>query len=197
MGATSGCYYYKSVEYDRSSTRQKKFRRKLESSLTPDKYVILHQRDSMWHLGHMGIDVLYQKDASPGYTMYGGLEDVDSLCAFYYNKYQAKHRRALRYTGGDEDYVISQEHVYVSENSVLGADSFSIPFSSISKIETYKQASGRTFWTWAPLNVCIGFLSVYQPSPKHKGTAHSSSSGKPRESIGRQPHQGIRPRAKL
>jgi predicted nuclease of restriction endonuclease-like RecB superfamily len=166
MGANSGCFYYKSVGYDRKTTRQKKFCKKLRSSLNDDKYVIVHQGNNTWHLSNMVIDLPDRKYYAPNFNvMYGSLEGVDSLCGFYDNKYREKKRRALRYFECDEDHVISQVHVYVGEDSLLSIDAVSIPVSSINRIELYNQARGRTFWTWSPLYFLIGMLSSHHSSP--------------------------------
>ena len=91
MAANSGCYYYKSVGHDRIATSQKKFCNELRSSLNTDKYVIVHHGNGMWHLNNMFITLPLKKRCSPNFNvLYGNLEDVDSISAFYYNKYREK-----------------------------------------------------------------------------------------------------------
>ena len=171
MGTNSGCYYYKSVVYAHDATRQKKFCRHLHSSLNTDKYVIVHQGNNTWHLSNMFINLPDRKNCTPNYTvLYGNLEEVDSVCAVYYNKYRERHQRAVRYFIEDEDYVISQVHVYLGENGFRLNDSISIPVSSIQRIEVYNQATGRTFWTWGSLNILTDILFSHGSTSKQEPT---------------------------
>jgi len=173
LGANSGCFYYKSVGHDRVATKPKKFCRKLRSSLNPDKYVIVHEGNNSWHLRNMVIDLPNRKRCAPDFNvLYGSLEDVDSLCAFYYDKYREKHRRAIRYLVADEDYVISQVHVYLANDSSFSTNSLSIPVSSINRIEVYNQATGRTSWSWAAVNILIDIIFSHHSSPKHAPDVH-------------------------
>ena len=157
--ANTGCYYYKSVGHDQPATRQKKFCKELKSAFNADKYVIVHQGNNSWHLTNMVIDLPDRRHCSPAFkVIYGSLENVDSLTAFYYNKYQDDDRRALRYLLHDEQYVISQVHVYIDESTHLPAESVSVPLSSIRRVEVYKRAVGRTSWSWAMVNICVDIL---------------------------------------
>ena len=117
-----------------------------------NKYLILHQRDSTWHLSNCEItgDILTGKlEALPYYRL-----DYLTTDPCKYNRYKYENRIN----------VLNQVHFYIQDSTLpefhTGND-IRIPLSSLQKAEVYQKAKGKTAvsWIW-PISPFILFGSL-------------------------------------
>ena len=141
----SGCYYYKATARPGFTAEQ------LNKLLKENRYMILHSRESAWHLGLLRVH-------GDGFTGY--LDKVDSARVKYlpvpkatWQSYPPKiptkggEVRVDRYKLRDKDIVIDQVHLFLADSLAPGVsvnNDISVPFSGILKTETYDRAKGMT-----------------------------------------------------
>lgn len=107
-----------------------------------NKYLIVHQRDSAWHLSSLGIT---------GNTLSGKLSVLPE------NRYKfltTKPNTGNRYKKSretDESYILEEVHLYISDSMAhehYYNGNIQVAFSALSNAEVYQKASGRTSVSW-------------------------------------------------
>jgi hypothetical protein len=104
-----------------------------------NKYLILHQRLSAWHLSEVSI-----KDN----LISGHLSELESN----HLKYQTvKTKKAYRYKKSTEFYILDEVHLYLQDSLLpkfQTGDNIKIDLSAIKRAEIYQRAKGRTTVSW-------------------------------------------------
>jgi hypothetical protein len=137
LGPFQGCRYYYKVQTVNKVTPQEI--RKYDSL---NKYLILHQGDSAWHLERLAIH-----DTS----VTGEIAVLPDYRYMFLNtnpKGGNRYRSTKKY---NEDYVLEEVHLYVTDKLVPNlhsGDNIILDCSAIRKAEVYKKASGRTTASW-------------------------------------------------
>ena len=120
-----------------------------------NKYLILHQGDSVWHLSKYEVrgNILSGKlEALPYYRLDYQTTDPDK-----FNQY--KHENQIN--------VLHQVHFYIQDSippKFHAGDDIYIALSSLNKAEVYQKAKGKTAvsWLWplSPLILLGAFITV-------------------------------------
>jgi hypothetical protein len=132
-----GCrYYYKVQTVNRVTPHDiKKF-----DSL--NKYLILHQGDSAWHLSEPGI---------ADNTLSGNLSVLPKNHLKYKTTKTHGGNRYIKRKAPYEGCVIGEVHLYLQDSvspKISPGDSIRIALSNIGRAEVYKKAKGRTTASW-------------------------------------------------
>jgi hypothetical protein len=121
-----------------------------------NKYFILHVNDSAWHLTELDIT---SHDFS-------GIITVLPDNRFKYKS--TKTNCGNRYKKNNESYVLEEVHIYLQDSLFTGikaGDKIKIAVSTISKVEVYKKAAGRTVVSWViPVivpTVIVGGVAIF------------------------------------
>jgi len=129
-----GCMYYYKVQ-NVSPVEQKE----VKTFASGNKYIILHQRDSAWHLS----EPLVSEN-----TLYARLSELPA------NRYKfetTRPRGGNRYVRDKESYVLEEVHLYVTDSLTAVKPypgSVQIPLPAIRYAEVYVKAKGRTTASW-------------------------------------------------
>lgn len=134
LGTLSGCGYYYKVQTVTRVTPQN-----IKTCDSLNKFLILHQGKSVWHLSDPGVS-----DS----MLSGTLTMLPGNC----QQYKTNHpKKTNRYKRDDRILVLSQVHLYLQDSLVpefKTGDYAKIDFSAISKAEIYIKAKGRTTASW-------------------------------------------------
>jgi hypothetical protein len=137
LGPLQGCMYYYKVQTANKVTSQGI---KVYNSL--DKYLILHQGDSAWHLSALGI---------ADNSISGKLSVLPE------NRYKfqttkptggTRYRNTKKY---NESIVLDEVHLYMQDSVVPtlhSGNTILIAYSSIQKAEIYVKDKGKTTASW-------------------------------------------------
>ena len=107
-----------------------------------NKYFILHVKDSAWNLSELEIT---SHEVS-------GITSVlpDNRFKFKITKSHGKNRYKKN-KENNETYVLEEVHIYLQDSLFTGikvGDKIKISLSTISKVEVYQKAVGRTVVSW-------------------------------------------------
>lgn len=125
-----GCKYYYKVQ-----TVTKVSAQNIKECDSLDKYLILHQKKSVWHLSNPGV----------ADDMLTGTLTVLPNSRFQYRICYPNRKNVYKLV--DQDTVLDQVHLYLQDSLVPKfntGDEIKIDFSAISKAEIYNKAKGRT-----------------------------------------------------
>ena len=153
LGPFQSCNYYKVQTISRVTPQEI---RKYDSL---NKYFILHQGDSAWHLDRIAV----KENSFAG--------EVGVLPEYRYMFLKTNPKGGNRYRSTkkhDESYVLDEVHLYVKDSVVpkmRAGDNISLDCSAVGKAEVYKKASGRTTASWvvpivAPIVIIGGFIAI-------------------------------------
>jgi len=169
-GSFQGCMYYYKVKTIKpvpvSTVTQ------FDST---DKYLILHQGNSAWHLSKavLGRGVLS-----------GTLTELPPSRLQYRDNHP---NRGNRYLKSEQNIILDQVHLYHSDSSLLlfsTGDEVKIDVSELLKAEIYTKASGRTTASWVvpaiggtvlAAGLVVGIVAVTKQSCPLVYTRHDSS----------------------
>jgi hypothetical protein len=132
-----GCMYYYKVQTVSPVAQQE-----VKTFTSGDKYIILHQRDSAWHLSQplVSENILYAKLTKL----------PDNRYKFMTTKPEGGNRYIKR-KSMDESYLLDEVHLYVPDSVVpaqTDSGSVQVAFSKILNAEVYVKAKGRTNASW-------------------------------------------------
>jgi len=149
LGFLQGCMFYYKVQTVNKVTPQE-----IKKYDSLNKYLILHQGDSAWHLYKPGITnnmLSGELFVLPDYRLKFQTTDPKGG-----NRY--KNTR-----GNDESCVLDEVHLYVYDSLVTklhSGENIQIAFSAIKKAEVYKKAKGRTTVSWLVPAIVIPLMTV-------------------------------------
>jgi len=132
-----GCMFYYKVQ-----TVNKVTPHEMKRYDSLNKYFIIHQRDSAWHL------------SKPGFAEIGLSGELSALPENHRKFLTTKTKGGNRYIKNKNPYescVLDEVHLYISDSLVPERyDSGRVLFAStgIMKTEIYKKAKGRTTVSW-------------------------------------------------
>jgi hypothetical protein len=146
------CRYYYEVQNSNKVTQEGM---KVYRAL--DKYLILHQGDSAWHINTEGL-----ADNSFSGTL-------SALPANRYKFLTTKPVGGTRYRNTkkhEESYVLDEVHLYMQDSHVPNShpvDNMPIAYSSIQKVEVYVKDKGKTRASWMIPSIVGAVLLVGIP----------------------------------
>ena len=114
-----------------------------------NKYLILHQGFSAWHISELAIS---------DNNIKGQLTELPENRVRYQS---SKPKRIHRYKKRTEFYVLDEVHLYLNDTLVPKlhqGDTIGIAVSSISKAEVYQKAVGRTTVSWVVPIIAATYL---------------------------------------
>ena len=146
-----GCKSYYKVQTINKVTKQK-----IKKYDSLNKYLILHQADSAWHL------------ADPGYNdniIYGKLCNLsdDHLKYLTTSSDPEEGNRYKKNKKIDESAVLTEVHLYLNQKDTLvpkfaAGDSVRIAYSAIQKADEYNKNKGRTLASWLVPGIGVPLL---------------------------------------
>jgi len=119
LNLLAGCHYYKADSIQPVNNEA-------ISKIQLNKYIILHQGNSVWHLNNVTVD--NEKNALVG--------TAESLAADHYFYLNTKVPGANRYKPSTQNPVI-EVHIYTEEHATKNGVEFVVPMSAINKIDLY------------------------------------------------------------
>jgi hypothetical protein len=133
----SGCMYYYKIQTVRpvAANTFKQY-----DSL--NKYLILHLKDTAWHLSVMNI-----KDIE----LFGKLSTLPDYRMKYKTTKPNAWNRYKRMEVQDENYVLEEVHLYLQDSlfsEVYAGDAINLQYSAISKVDVYIKDKGKTTASW-------------------------------------------------
>lgn len=132
LNLAQGCYYFK------VNTKSKPSVETLSSLENESKLFYLHFNEKVWRLANVEL-----RDN----TLSGEAGEIDNS----YVNYQVKPDKPNRYykrASRNQTYLLNEVHIYAEEYSDSGNNMFSVPVSSISKVEIYDKDTATTTGTW-------------------------------------------------
>jgi len=145
LGTFQGCMYYYKVQ-----TVPRVYPQNIKTCDSLNKFLILHQGESAWHLSNPGVT-----DS----MLSGTLALLPGNC----QQFRTNHTKGTnRYRRDDRILVLNQVHLYLQDSVIpefKTFDSVKIAFSAFSRAVIYKKAKGRTTASWVVPTV-VGGLGV-------------------------------------
>jgi hypothetical protein len=149
IGSLQGCMYFYKIQTVKNVTPKE-----IKKYDSLNKYLIVHQGDSAWHLS---------KPVIAGSTFSGDLS-VLSLNRLKYQTTKEKGGNRYKNTGkNDESHVLYEVHLYLNDTLVpklYPGDNIQIAFSAIDKAVVYQKAKGRTIASWLVPAIGVPILGV-------------------------------------
>jgi hypothetical protein len=151
MTLFQGCKFYYKVQTINKVTMQK-----IKKYDSLNKYLILHQADSAWHL------------SDPGYNdnmVYGKLCNLpdDHLKYLTTSSDPEEGNRYKKNKKNDESAVLTEVHLYLKLKDTLvpkfaAGDSVRITYSAIQKADEYNKNKARTLASWLMPGIGVPLL---------------------------------------
>jgi hypothetical protein len=149
LGFFPGCMFYYKVKTVNKVTAQE-----IKKYDSLNKYLILHQGDSAWHIEKSGIS---------DNKLSGELAFLPGQHLLYKSTDPKGGNRYLNTRRHDESCVLDEVHLYLYDSLVPrlhAGDSIRLALPAIKKAEVYKKAKGRTTASWVVPAVGVPILVI-------------------------------------
>jgi hypothetical protein len=132
LNLTEGCYYF------RVSSQSNPSAEKISSLDSGGKNFYLHFNEKTWRLSNVELrDSILSAEA-------GKIDDYNVM----YQVKPDKPNRYIKKASNNQTHLLNEVHIFTDEYADLGNNMFSVPVSSISKVEIYDKDTATTTGSW-------------------------------------------------